>query len=102
MSIPSAGGEPSFSLQIRAAGRKGLVTVRDERGTEIQNLMCPLLRDDAEATQEELAAVRNQFVTQFVVTDFDFDHHPDLAGIREIGAKWARYCVWLYDPKQRI
>lgn len=36
------------------------------------------------------------------VDDFDFDHHPDLAGIREFGAKWARYCVWLYDPKQYI
>jgi hypothetical protein len=50
-------------------------------------------------TQEELAAAREQFMTQFVVTDFDFDDHPDLAGIREFGAKWARYCVWLYDPQ---
>jgi hypothetical protein len=61
-----------------------------------------LLRDSAEPTQEELAAVREQFVTQFVVMDFDLDRHPDLAWIREFGAKWARYCVWLYDPKQHI
>jgi hypothetical protein len=102
MKIPRAVGEPSFSLQVSAEGREGVVSVRDERGTEVQSLVCPFLRDHAEATQEELAAVREQFVTQFVVSDFDFDRHPDLAGIREFGAKWARYCVWLYDPKQRI
>jgi hypothetical protein len=102
MKIPSAGGEPSFSLRIRAEGRKGVVTVRDERGTEVQSLVCPLLRDNAEATQEELAAVREQFVTQFMVTDLDFDGYLDLAGIREFGAKWARYCVWFYDTKQHI
>jgi hypothetical protein len=102
LKIPSTEGEPSFSLQIWAEGRKGVVTVRDERGTEVQSLMCPLLLDNAEATQEELAAVREQFVTQFLVTDFDFDRHLDMAGVREFGAKWARYCVWLYDPKQHI
>jgi hypothetical protein len=36
------------------------------------------------------------------VHDLDSDQHPDLAGIREFGAKWARYCVWLYDPKQHF
>jgi len=102
LKIPSTGGEPSFSLQIWAEGRKGVVTVRDESGTEAQSLICSLLRDNAEATQEELAAVREQFVTQFLVADFDFDRHLDLAGIREFGAKWARYCVWLYDAKQHI
>jgi hypothetical protein len=49
-----------------------------------------------------LAAVRGQFVAQFMITDMDFDGHADLAGVREFGAKWARYCVWLYDPKQHI
>jgi hypothetical protein len=60
------------------------------------------LQDVAEPTPEELAAVREQFVTYFVIADLDFDSHPDLAGIREFGASWARYCVWLYDPKQHI
>ena len=41
----------------------------------------PLLRDAAEATEEELAAVREQFVTHFMIADLDFDGHPDLAGI---------------------
>jgi hypothetical protein len=76
------------------------VSVQNERGTEVQSLVCPLLRDGAETTQEELAAVREQFVTKFEAKDFDFDRHPDLAGIREFGAKWARYCVWLYEPKE--
>jgi hypothetical protein len=100
--VPSAAGEPVVRLKISAEGRRGVVSVRNEGGTEVQSLGCPLLRDNAEATQEELAAVREQFVTQFVAMDFDFDRRPDLAGIREFGAKWARYCVWLYDPKQHI
>ena len=60
----------------------------------------PRLRDAAEATGEELAAVREQFVTHFVIADLDFAGHLDLTGIREFGAKWARYCAWLYDQKQ--
>lgn len=76
------------------------MAVRDEKGTEVQKLVCRLLPDAAEATVEELAAVRQQFVTHFVIADLDFDGHLDLAGIREFGAKWARYCVWLYDQKQ--
>jgi len=68
--------------------------------TELQKLVCPLLRDAAEAKEEELAAVHEQFVTHFMIAGLDFDGHPDLAGIRDSGAKWARYCVWLYDQKQ--
>lgn len=100
--VPSVAGGPFLRLKISAEGRRGVVSLRNDGGTEVQSLGCPLLRDNAEATQEELAAVREQFVTQFVAMDFDFDRHPDLAGIREFGAKWARYCVWLYDPKQHI
>jgi hypothetical protein len=102
INVPGGAGEPVVKLKISTEGRRGVVSVRNEGGTEVQSLGCPLLRDDAEATQEELATVREQFVSQFVVLDFDFDRHPDLAGIREFGAKWARYCVWLYDPKQHI
>jgi hypothetical protein len=100
--IPSASGEPAFVLQISTERSRGIVSVRDERGAEVQRLVCPLLRDNSEPTEDELAAVREQFVAHFVVSDFDFDQHADLAGIREFGAKWARYCVWLYDPKQHI
>ena len=89
LKIRSAGGEPSLSLHIRAEGRKGNVIVKDEKGAKLQTLVCPLLRDNAEATQSAIAAVREQFVTGFIITDLDFDGHMDLAAIREFGAKWA-------------
>ena len=100
--IPSASGESALVLQISTERNRGIVSVRDERGIEVQKLTCPLLRDNTAASPDELAAVREQFLRQFVVHDLDSDRHPDLAGIREFGAKWARYCVWLYDPKQHF
>jgi hypothetical protein len=102
MKVPSVAGEPALVFKISAVGRRGIMSVRNEGGAEVQSLECPLLRDGVAATQQELAAVREQFVRQFVVMDLDSDGHPDLAGIREFGAKWARYCVWLYDPNQHI
>jgi hypothetical protein len=100
--LAGADGQRSFSLRIWAEGRRGVVIVADEKGRQVQELVCPLLQDVSEPTPEELAAVREQFVAHFLVTDLDFDGHPDLAGIREFGASWARYCVWLYDPKQHV
>jgi hypothetical protein len=100
--VPSVAGEPHFTLKISAQGRRGVVSVRNAQGTETQSLECFLLRDNVEAKEEELGAVREQFVNQFATVDLDFDRHPDLAGIREFGAKWARYCVWLYDPNQHV
>ena len=94
--VPSAG----VILRISALGSRGLVSVQNEAGAKMQSLVCPLLRDDVEATEQELAPVREKFVTQFEAVDLDSDGYPDLAGIREFGAKWARYCVWLYDPRQ--
>ena len=88
LSIAGTDGQPS-----------GLVAVRAEMEGVAEAGM-PLLRDAAEATEEELAAVHEQFVTHFMIAGLDFDGHPDLAGIRDSGAKWARYCVWLYDQKQ--
>jgi len=89
-------------LRISALGSRGLVSVQNEAGAQVQRLVCPLLRDDVEATEQELAPVREKFVTQFEAVDLDSDGYPDLAGIREFGAKWARFCVWLYDPRQHI
>jgi hypothetical protein len=101
MKIPSAGG-PSLTLRISAEGRRGVVSVRDEKGTEVQSLVCPLLRDNSTPTETELAGVREQFVLRFDVQDLDSDGHKDLMGIRDFGAKWGQYCVWLYDPKQHV
>ena len=100
--IPSAGGDPSFVLHISAEGRRGVVFVQDENGTERQRLVCPLLRSNSSPTDEELAATREQFVSRFDAKDLDFDGHLDLMGIREFGAKWSRYCVWFYDPQKHI
>ena len=100
--IAGSNGQRSFSVRVWAEGRRGVAMVADEKGRRVQELMCPLLQDVTEPTPEELAAVREQFVAHFAVADLDFDGHPDLAGIREFGASWARYCVWLYDPKQHI
>ena len=100
MKVPSMAGEPALTLRVTATERHGIVSVRTEKGAEVQSLECLLLRNNADVTQEELAAVREQFVAQFDVMDLDSDGHPDLKGIREFGGKWARYCVWLYDPVQ--
>jgi len=100
ISFPGTASEPSFSVRISAEGRMGTVAVLDGKGTEMQKLECPLLRDNPDATRQEMAAVREQFISKFVTADLDSDGHLDLAGVREFGAKWARYCVWLYDAAQ--
>jgi hypothetical protein len=100
--IPGAHGEPSLTLRISAQGRRGLVSIRNQNGVEVQSLECYLLRESSALTKTELATVRRQFVVRFEAQDLDFDGHKDLMGIRDFGAKWARYCVWLYDPHQHI
>ena len=89
-------------LRISAKDRRGMVVVKDEKEIDVQSLVCPLLRDNSTPTDSELAAARDQFVLRFEAKDLDFDGHIDLIGIREFGAKWARYCVWLYDPLQGL
>jgi hypothetical protein len=102
LKIPSADGEPSFVLKIAAEGRRGVVSVQNEKGVDVQRLVCPLLRDNSSPTDTELVAAREQFVSRFEAKDLDLDGHMDLMGIREFGAKWARYCVWFYDKQQHI
>jgi hypothetical protein len=102
LKIPSAGGEPSFVLKIAAEGRRGVVFAQDEKGTDVQSLVCPLLHDNSSPTDTELVAAREQFVSRFEAKDLDLDGHMDLMGIREFGAKWARYCVWFYDKQQHL
>src|ERR1700731_3764406 len=77
--IPSASGEPALVLQISTERNRGVVSVREERGSELQKLTCPLLRDNTAASPDELAAMREQFLRQFVVHDLDSDQRPGLA-----------------------
>ena len=100
LEIRAQGVQPAISLKVWAEGEKGLVSVRDGKGDEVQRLSCTLLRNHRNVTREEWEGVRGQFIDQFVLEDFDSDGFVDLAGVREYGAKWARYCVWLFDPKQ--
>jgi hypothetical protein len=98
MTVGGAQGNPSFSLRISASGAQGHVEVRDASGSLVQSLACSLLRDVAHPTSAELEAVRRQFVLNFRSEDLNFDGYSDLQGPREFGAKWGRYCVWLFDP----
>ncbi|HXJ94904.1 MAG TPA: hypothetical protein VMT20_18835 [Terriglobia bacterium] len=102
ISIAARQGRPSFSLRISASGAQGRVEVRGASGAQVQSLTCSLLRDEAQPTAPELEAVRQEFVLNFKSEDLNFDGYADLKGPREFGAKWARYCVWLFDTKTNM
>jgi hypothetical protein len=90
----------SYDLRISAQGRSGLIEVRDKSTAAlVQTLSCPLLRGIPNPSKPEIEGVGEQFVGHFQAEDLNFDGMPDLKGPREFGAKWARYCVWLFDPK---
>jgi hypothetical protein len=88
LTVPGGPGRPSFTLHIQEKGREGVVDVSSSVGGRVQTLTC-----DA-----QMPAI---FVDQFEVQDLDMDGHPDLRGPREFGAKWYRYCVWLFDPSSQ-
>jgi hypothetical protein len=99
LNIPSVAGHPAFTLRIWVREREGLVEVRNDSRSLIQNLTCPLLRDNPNPSDVEVKAVAEQFVRYFKAEDLDLDGYLDLKGVREFGSSWARYCVWLFDPK---
>jgi len=102
MTVGGAHGQPAYSLRISASGAQGRVEVQDASGSPVQSLTCSLLRDEAQPTGPELEAVRQQFVLNFKSEDLNFDGYADLKGPCEFGAKWGRYCVWLFDPKRHM
>jgi hypothetical protein len=75
VNIQAAGAEPALVLQISTERSRGVVSVRNQKNAEVQKLTCPLLRDNDEATEGELEATREQFVSNFMVRDLDFDRH---------------------------
>ena len=101
LKVETSPGQPSFTLHISAKGREGLVEVRDGSRAIIQTLRCPLLQGVPNPTDLEIKGVAEQFVTHFKTEDLNLDGYMDLKGPREFGASWARYCVWLFDPRSR-
>ena len=100
--VRAARGQPGYTLHITANGRQGIVEVRDNAKPLIQTLTCPLLQEVPNPSGPELQAVREQFITRFAAEDLDLDGYTDLRGPREFGAKWQRYCVWLFEPKRHV
>jgi hypothetical protein len=109
LSIGGVGREPTFTLDVEAAGRMGRVVVKNQAGAKIQTLTCDLFRDwgneigvDQATTESVMDYHAERFVSDLKTTDVDFDGLPDIIAIRDGGAKWVTYCVWLFDPGQRI
>jgi hypothetical protein len=107
LSIGGVGQEPRFTLDISGAGRSGIVVVKNSAGAPIQTLSCDLFRDsggdtgiDAETRARVFSIHDEIFVSGAKVVDANFDGLPDIMAVRDGGAKWGRYCVWLFDPKQ--
>jgi len=88
LTVPGGPGRPSFTLRVLTRGLEGVVEVSGPAGTRLQTLTCAL-------------EPYTDFVRGFAIEDLDMDGHPDLRGTREFGAKWERYCIWLYDPATR-
>ncbi|HLJ87785.1 MAG TPA: hypothetical protein VKZ53_13250 [Candidatus Angelobacter sp.] len=99
LKIASRGEQPGYTLRVSTRGREGVVEVQDDASVLVETLTCPLLREMRAPSAAEIQAASERFVDGFEIEDLDLDGALDLKGPREFGAKWARYCVWLYEPK---
>ena len=95
-------GKPAYTFHISAKGSQGVIEVRDASDFDVQTLTCPMLRDVTNPSKAELDGVGESFVGLFGVEDLNFDGYLDIKAVREHGAKWGIYCVWLFDPQQRL
>jgi hypothetical protein len=105
LTIGGTGRQPKFTLDVSAEGRTGIVVVKNSVGVQVQRLSCDLFREwgsdigvDAATTARVIDYHDESFVSGLKTTDLDFDGLPDILAVRDFGAKWAKYCVWLYDP----
>jgi hypothetical protein len=99
----AADGQPSYLLRVSVAGALGSIDVLelsdDRTGAVVQALGCQLLRDSPSPSEGELDDARHRFVANIKVEDINLDGYADVMALREYGAKWGKYCVWLYDPQ---
>jgi hypothetical protein len=102
LAIAGVHGQPGYTLRISASGNLGRIEVDDTSGSPRQTLSCSLVRNEIRPAAVELAAIDQRFVADFATEDLDFDGYPDLKAPREFGSKWVRYCVWLFDSKDRL
>src|SRR5262245_39447249 len=94
ITLPASGRQPAFTFRITATDSVGTVAVSgDTKGFAAnQTLSCTF--------DNPLAA--DLFVRGFAVEDLDFDGNKDARSVRDFGAKWERYCVWLFDPQSQM
>ena len=85
LTVPEGPGQPSFTIRVLTTERQGVAEVSGPAGTRPQTLTCAL---------EPYSSLAGGFALE----DLDMDGHPDLRVVREFGAKWKRYCIWLYQP----
>ena len=69
LTITTKDKQHSFTLHVSASGRTGQVEVRNDSGTLMEALACPLLRDAGSPSEQEIKAAAETFVTGFQLED---------------------------------
>jgi hypothetical protein len=101
--VGGTGRQPTFTLDISAAGGIGSIVVKDQAGAKVQTLTCALSIysvADPSMLPKQIDFQDGTFVDSVKAMDLDFDGLPDIQGVRDFGGKWAKHCVWLYDPNR--
>lgn len=103
VAVGGVGRQPKFTLDISAAGGIGSIVVKDQAGAEVQTLTCQLpiygVADPA-MLPKQIDYQDETFVAGVKTMDLDFDGLPDILAVRDFGSKWAKHCVWLFDPNR--
>jgi len=99
--IGGSRGQPAFTLRVLVQGAQGVIEVR-KASALVQTLSCPLLRDVFNPSKELLQGLGGPFISMVSTADLNFDGYQDIRAVREHGAKWGIFCVWLYNPNQQL
>jgi hypothetical protein len=103
LSAGGVGRQPEFTLDISAAGGVGSIVVKDHAGAKLQTLTCALSIHsvaDPATLPKQIEFQDGTFVDSVKAMDLNFDGLADILGVRDFGGKWARQCVWLFDPNR--